>query len=672
MPAWRSVLDDLKRLGVDRVICLGDMVGYGPMPQESLDAVSRVCDGIILGNHEAAAASLLDLSIFNDHAQEMICWTANVLGQQSLERLSRLPCRLEFDAGGYTGLGVHSSALNPMDFGYVLDERDALACLEACEYRLIVLGHTHIPRADVQGPDGRTVSLPPDTLVLRPDSRYVLNIGSVGMARDGDPRACYGVLDTSAQIFSWRRVAFDLSAFQADIATVLGPGHRAAQMKEAFAHLWAGETRDQTDLGRKLVLKEAREWHTTRADLRREQNRKAPRKTVYVNTRARPNDATKREPRRPPPRRRKKTAAAVKILVLLLALLAGGWVVLHRMDRLPDATWTGKPNAPAANQERKTASLPPGVRPATPQPASTETARPAEPERPATRPRVTGGRWEATFDGNGAQSFRWDDASRWAEAGIPDGAGAEAVIQLGRQGIHTLNIQLGRDITVGKLTASEGANATMNWQRGHVLTFDNGESNALWHRYRTPSPGRALRMNIYTDLRLSSTLEASWFVQRGIEIDNQISGPGGFILHHTSADAHPASRQILIRGQPNTYEGGTTIKGMVNPERRVIVLVEKNGAFGTGDVTLNENVELVLTSRGARNDMIADSAALRLTRTERGNSRVTLRAGVDETIRLLLIDEHIQAAGTWGSSESPAEHKNDDFFSGPGILRVVP
>ncbi len=307
-------------------------------------------------------------------------------------------------------------------------------------------------------------------------------------------------------------------------------------------------------------------------------------------------------------------------------------------------------------------------------PRSVVQPRPSQPERPqpVAPPSDAEGIWRAKIAGNGIeQTFVWDVDDNWIQSGFPSGAGSEAIIELGLEGIETFNIQLGRDIVLGILHTLEARNTSFIWQRGHLLTFDNGDANAQWHRYRTENHGRSLRLLVFTDIRLNSTLEATWTVQRAIELDNKITGPGGLIIHHTSTDSTYNNRRIIMRGDPNTYEGNTTINGLAGSDRRTIVLVEKNGAFGTGNLTVNEFVELVLTYRGTTNDMIDDRAALRLIQSSRGQALVTINQDVEETVGALFFNNERQAAGTWGSSASNAQHKNDDFFAGPGVLRVV-
>jgi len=267
--------------------------------------------------------------------------------------------------------------------------------------------------------------------------------------------------------------------------------------------------------------------------------------------------------------------------------------------------------------------------------------------------------------------FTWNADANWQEPGFPNAPQAQATLFNTISGTRTINIALGQDITVGRITANESSNANFFFQAGSTLTLDNGQQAAVWTRNRSGSTtSGALRMHIYTNLHLASSLEASWSLAREMYLDNQISGPGALVIHHYASDSTANNRRLFFRGGANTYAGGTVLNGTGGSTRISNFVVEKNNAFGTGDVTLNEFALLTLTDRGATDNMIADSAALRLTQAAAGNSVVALNAGVNETVGRLYINGAAQAAGTWGSSTSTAQHKNDTFFTGPGILTV--
>ena len=212
-PAWCAVRDDLRAQQVDAVVCLGDVVGYGPSPQRVLDDVRQCCDQLLLGNHEAAALGRLDLSIFNDGARRAAEWTATQLDDESKTFLGELPMVAEDE----DLLFVHADPVAPEAWGYVESCKDAEACFAATTQRLIFVGHTHVPEVFAQRATGEVVQLPPATLALEAGVRYLVNVGSSGEPRDGTPQATYCIYDGDAQRLEFRRVSFDLLTLRAEL-----------------------------------------------------------------------------------------------------------------------------------------------------------------------------------------------------------------------------------------------------------------------------------------------------------------------------------------------------------------------------------------------------------------------------------------------------------------------
>ncbi len=212
-PAWCAVRDDFRAQRVDAVVCLGDVVGYGPAPQRVLADVRACCDQILLGNHEAAAVGRLDLSIFNDAARRAAEWTATQLDDEAKTFLLQLPLIAEDE----DMLFVHADPVSPEEWGYVESCKDAEACFAATEQRLIFVGHTHFPEIFARSAAGEVTQLPPAPLVLEAGCRYVVNVGSTGEPRDGSALATYCIYDATAQQLEFRRLDFDLEALRAEL-----------------------------------------------------------------------------------------------------------------------------------------------------------------------------------------------------------------------------------------------------------------------------------------------------------------------------------------------------------------------------------------------------------------------------------------------------------------------
>ena len=202
----------LARLGtVDAIWHLGDVVGYGPEPDGVVERLTGHGAVGVRGNHDAAAIGGPEIEWFNPDARAAIEWTRTFISATTRDWLAALPERRE--EGDYTL--VHGSPREPL-WEYITSSPVARANLAILATPFGLHGHTHLPIAWVED-DGRLVSIAPgdgSTFALD-DRRALLNPGSVGQPRDGDPTASYLVLDTDAGRATWHRVAYDIAAVQA-------------------------------------------------------------------------------------------------------------------------------------------------------------------------------------------------------------------------------------------------------------------------------------------------------------------------------------------------------------------------------------------------------------------------------------------------------------------------
>jgi diadenosine tetraphosphatase ApaH/serine/threonine PP2A family protein phosphatase len=205
-PALQAVLADVRRVGVDRYLCLGDLVGYGADPAAVVDHLIARDAVSVAGNHDHASAGMMDLEWFNPFARAAAEWTATRLRPEQVRYLSALPLVRE-EAGATL---VHASPLDPGEWNYLVNARDGARVFPAFKTRLCFVGHSHMPASWVCGADKRVGFTPgPARLTIQPDRRYVVNVGSVGQPRDGDPAAAYAVWDLEAATVEVRRVAYD-------------------------------------------------------------------------------------------------------------------------------------------------------------------------------------------------------------------------------------------------------------------------------------------------------------------------------------------------------------------------------------------------------------------------------------------------------------------------------
>ncbi|HET9493916.1 MAG TPA: metallophosphoesterase family protein, partial [Chloroflexia bacterium] len=201
--ALRTVLEEMG--AVDQLWCLGDLVGYGPQPNECIEAVREQAHICIPGNHDWGMLGRLDILDFNRDARIVLDWTRRNLTPESLEWMEALPVTLK--AFGQAFTLVHASPRDPM-WEYLLDLFDAAECFPLFDTRYCFVGHTHVPIIfrDVEGVVKAALPEPGEGMMLNVwpkveslddpgGARMIVNPGSVGQPRDGDPRAAYMVLD---------------------------------------------------------------------------------------------------------------------------------------------------------------------------------------------------------------------------------------------------------------------------------------------------------------------------------------------------------------------------------------------------------------------------------------------------------------------------------------------
>ncbi len=210
LAAFEAVLADAGSF--DKVWCLGDMVGYGPDPNECVERLRDLPHICVAGNHDWATLGKLDTEDFNPNAKRVCLWTRKQLSPSNLEYLEALPKSLIEE--NFTL--VHGSPRHPI-WEYILNPSIAQANFEHFDTRFCFVGHTHVPVIYRDNPNQACDVLKPsldDPLVLGED-RLIINPGSVGQPRDGDPRASYAVLDSDELALEYRRISYPIETTQA-------------------------------------------------------------------------------------------------------------------------------------------------------------------------------------------------------------------------------------------------------------------------------------------------------------------------------------------------------------------------------------------------------------------------------------------------------------------------
>jgi len=195
--ALNAALVAMDHGGVAEILCLGDIVGYGPFPNECIDLIRTRCQTVVKGNHDSGVLGETPLSHFNEYGREAIEWTKKQVTQENLRYLKSLPL---LNVRGDATL-VHASPWKPEQWNYVTIWTEAKKNFKAFKTTLCLIGHTHVPMVIGEDFGINTFSK---------GKRFLINVGSVGQPRDGNPQASFGLLDTEAWTFDINRVTYDI------------------------------------------------------------------------------------------------------------------------------------------------------------------------------------------------------------------------------------------------------------------------------------------------------------------------------------------------------------------------------------------------------------------------------------------------------------------------------
>lgn len=208
--ALRAVLQAIDDLGLTEIICLGDVVGYGAMPNECCAILREREVPTLAGNHDHAAVGMIDIMFFNDIAKRAIYWTRENLDKENEEWLRERPYVFTLPPEYYF---VHASPCDPPAWNYVQTFGHARDCFESTAERFCFIGHSHQPAIveksgnDLFCPEGYTIP-------LKDDCRYLINVGSVGQPRDRNPTACFVHIDLDEKLAHFVRVPYDIEGAQ--------------------------------------------------------------------------------------------------------------------------------------------------------------------------------------------------------------------------------------------------------------------------------------------------------------------------------------------------------------------------------------------------------------------------------------------------------------------------
>ena len=224
LAAFEACLSDAGDVG--GLWCLGDTVGYGPCPNECVRRVRDLATHSVLGNHDAAAIDREDLSLFSPTARKSGLWTRRCLEDDVAAYLRSLPLRVEV---GDVVL-VHATPASPSKWHYLFSATFAQFEFAAFEERICFIGHSHVPAIYENATQGAQPASSNGPRALRAGCRYIVNVGSVGQPRDGDPRASYGLYDDERETIEIRRVGYEIAETQRKIREACLPAALAERL----------------------------------------------------------------------------------------------------------------------------------------------------------------------------------------------------------------------------------------------------------------------------------------------------------------------------------------------------------------------------------------------------------------------------------------------------------
>ncbi len=213
----------------DTVVCLGDIIGYGPNPNECIARVRERSQYVVLGNHDLAVLNGFGVDRFNDAARAAVAWTRDVLDPEHLAWIDTLAYELRLPEM----LFVHGA---PVDyFEYILDVREAATAFAATDAPVVFIGHTHIPELwtlDAEGAYGHIHVQHGGThrLDIAAGNRYIVDVGSVGQPRDLNPEGSIAIYDDIRKDVEWVRFEYDIGKTQSKIRAVGLPGYLAMRL----------------------------------------------------------------------------------------------------------------------------------------------------------------------------------------------------------------------------------------------------------------------------------------------------------------------------------------------------------------------------------------------------------------------------------------------------------
>lgn len=213
LEAFQAVLKDLSQEKADQAFFLGDGVGYGADPNSCIKLLQELTPIVVAGNHDWATVGLTEQSYFTPVAKAAIEWTIRKVTVSHQEFLKKIPLMQKH----HNFTLVHATSFEPEAWNYIFSLQEASLNFQHHDQKICFIGHSHTPIAFGQDEEGKTYVLSDTTFTLRDSHRYIINVGSVGQPRDGDPRAAYGIYNPDDSRFILKRIPYNIEGAQKKI-----------------------------------------------------------------------------------------------------------------------------------------------------------------------------------------------------------------------------------------------------------------------------------------------------------------------------------------------------------------------------------------------------------------------------------------------------------------------
>lgn len=210
LEALEAVIKAYESEAVDKYFCVGDSVGYGANPNECIAKIRALETISVAGNHDWASVNKFSLDNLVPLARQAVCWTMNHLSQGNRDFLEHLT--LVYKNGHLTL--AHGSLNCPQEFNYTHTGEDAWAAFNILETKLCFIGHSHIPGIFIRDITDNIRYSEESSIEIKEYNNYIINVGSVGQPRDGNPKACFCIYDTDTAVVEIKRVAYNAEETQ--------------------------------------------------------------------------------------------------------------------------------------------------------------------------------------------------------------------------------------------------------------------------------------------------------------------------------------------------------------------------------------------------------------------------------------------------------------------------